>query len=95
MMLYVSSVCSPEPFAVDVQVFLVFRKRGMKTRIRRLLFKLTLLMFGYATIYMAVSIMNVIVFIKGYFLDVEARGSPAYEVLKMFSAIGLINVSRT
>lgn len=53
-------------------------------------------MFGHATLYMAVSIGNLIVFIRVWFLDTPPGGSQGdgiQLVLTLLSAIGLVNVS--
>ena len=66
----------------------------MKTRLRRFLFGMTLAMFIYATVYLGLSIANLILFIREFFLDSEARGDKedAMACMGLFSAIGLINV---
>ena len=74
-------------------VFTIDRKRGLKTRLRRFLFGMTLAMFIYATLYLGISMGNLILFIRGFFLDVEARGSKG-DAIQLFSAIGLINVRK-
>ncbi|KAH8103609.1 hypothetical protein BXZ70DRAFT_742410 [Cristinia sonorae] len=65
-------------------------KKGLKTKSRRFLFGMTLAMYAYATLYMVMSTANLILFIKGWFLDIEARG-PHGDAIQLFSAIGLIN----
>ena len=67
----------------------VHRKKGLKSRSRRVLFGMTFAMFVYTTVYMAASIANVILFIRVTFLDLRVFGGVAFP---MFSAIGLINV---
>lgn len=52
---------------------------------------MTLAMFVYATIYIGVSIANLVLFIEGWFVDPEARGSHG-DAIQLFSAIGLVNV---
>ncbi|TCD60802.1 hypothetical protein EIP91_009502 [Steccherinum ochraceum] len=65
-------------------------KKGLRTGTQRLLFWMTITMFVYSTLYLCISIGNLMLFIKGWFLDVEARGSPG-DAIQLFSAIGLIN----
>ena len=75
-------------------MFVVDRKKGLKTRLRRFLFGMTLAMFIYATVYLCLSIASLILFIREFFRDAEARGNKddAIACMKLFNAIGLINV---
>ena len=91
--LTVDGVSSSNYVSVSHLVFIIGRKKGLKTPSRRFLFGMTLAMFVYATVDLSISIGNLILFIRGFFLDVEARGSKG-DAAQLFSAIGLINVRR-
>ena len=52
---------------------------------------MTIGMFAYATLFMGISIANLTLFIKDFFLDMEAKGAKGIQI-QLFGAIGLINV---
>lgn len=69
-----------------------FRKYRNFTRTHKWLISTTLVMFIFATVYMAVSSANIIVLIRDRFLDLNSGGD-LQPTLDMLNAVGSLNVS--
>lgn len=69
------------------------RKKGLVTRTRRILFCMIVGMFAYATIFMAIAIASLVLFVEAKFLAVNPTSQRLDWLLAFVNAIGTINVN--